>query len=524
MKLNQAAMGDRSFSRVPVMETPRSSFSRNHGVKTAFDAGLLIPVFVDEVLPGDTFNVDMTGFCRLATPLRPVMDNITMSTFFFFVPYRLVWDNWERFISQDNVTPILQPQVTAAAGGFGWNSVADYFGIPPNITGLAVSALPFRAYNLIWNTWFRDQNLQTGERLVRLTDTGDVPADFILMRRGKRHDYFTSSLPWPARGNSVSLPLGTTAPVVPTSTTATPQFKFAAGGGATSIVAISGNPAAQWSPGPGVAVTTAAMWHTPELQANLAAATAATINDIRRAFAVQRMYERDARGGTRYVELIRAHFGVTSPDFRQQRPEYLGGGTTPVLFSTVAQTAPVASPATTLGNLGAFGTATLNRHGFNASFTEHGCVIGLVCVDADLTYSQGVERFWSRRDRLDHYWPALAGLGEQAVLSREIFADGTANDTLVWGYQERYAEYRYKPSRLTSLMRPTHPTSLETWHLSEEFASRPLLNSAFIASDPPIDRVIAVPSEPHFIGDFWFRFRAARPMPLYGVPGGLDRL
>lgn len=517
------------FSMVPRAEIPRSSFDRSHGLKTTLDAGYLVPVFVDEALPGDTFNLSMTGFARLATPLHPVMDNMFFNTFFFAVPIRLLWDNWEEFngaqANPGDSTDYLVPEVVApAAGGWPAGSLSDYFGLPVGVNSLRSSALWHRAYNLIFNEWFRDQNLQDSVA-VPTGDGPDSPTDYTLLRRGKRHDYFTSALPWPQKGESVSIPLGTTAPVVPDGVPGTTGPTFTTvGGQSNAFASASGVDGVKWSGGlqanAGVAV-----WDRPFLLADLSDATAATINQLRQAFQVQRLYERDARGGTRYTEIVRSHFGVTSPDARLQRPEYLGGGQSPVNIHQIEQTSASAYGAaadTPLGNLAAFGTSVMSGHGFTKSFTEHCVIIGLVSVRADLNYQQGLNRMWSRRQRFDFYWPALSHIGEQAVLSKEIFTDGTAADESVWGYQERFAEYRYKPSLITAQMRSSYPQSLDTWHLAQDFATRPLLNAAFIQDNPPIARVIAVPTEPHFIGDFYFKLRCARPMPIYGVPGMMD--
>lgn len=513
-----------SFSQVPKAEIPRSSFDRSSGRKTTFNAGYLVPVFCDEVLPGDTFNLNATFFARLATPLHPVMDNMRLTSFFFFVPFRLLWDNWQRFMGeQDNPgdsTDYLVPQMLAPGGGYAVGSIYDYFALPTQVAGYAHCSLPLRAYNLIYNEWFRDQNLQNSVTVLK-GDTNDPTATYSLLRRGKRHDYFTSCLPWPQKGPGVDIPLGTSAPVVPTGSNVAPTFEAGGAAGYLAATTATTNPAVQFV-GASSAAGAQLQWVTTGLQADLTAATAATINQLRQAFQVQKLYERDARGGTRYTEIIRAHFNVVSPDARLQRPEYLGGGQSPINLYSVPQTSASDAQPTPQGHLAAYGTASGSNHGFTHSFTEHGIIIGLVSVQADLNYQQGLERFWSRRTKFDFYWPALSHIGEQAVLNKEIFTQGTAADDQVFGYQERYAEYRYKPSSITGQFRSTFAQSLDTWHLAQDFASLPALNANFIVDNPPIDRVVAVTSEPQFIMDSFFRLRTARPMPVYGVPGLID--
>ncbi len=521
--MKQRSVMGHKFSEVPRAEIPRSSFDRSHGLKTTFDAGLLIPIFLDEALPGDTFNLDMTGFARLATPIFPIMDNMFMETFFFAVPHRLLWTNWEKFCgAQDDPgdsTSFTIPTYTSVTA-IVEQELFDYLGLPVGVASARVgaSALPARAYNLIFNDWFRDENLQDS-LTVELDDGPDSIANYVLKRRGKRHDYFTSCLPFAQKGTSIGIPLGTTAPVIG-ETGEGPTFKGAISGTAYGMLEkaiVADNVLTENS----VAETNLMDWDDPGLVADLSTATAATINQLRQAFQIQKVLERDARGGTRYTEIVKAHFGVTSPDSRLQRPEYLGGGSSPVTISQIAQTSETLV-GTPQGNLAAFGTSSLHNHGFTKSFTEHCIILGLMSVRADLTYQQGINRMWSRSTRFDFYWPALAHIGEQSVLNREIMFQNLAADDLVFGFQERYAEYRYKPSLITGLFRSDATGSLDAWHLAQDFATLPVLDDTFIQDTPPVDRVIAVPSEPHFLFDAYFKLRCARPMPLFGVPGMID--
>lgn len=567
------------FSDAPAMYMRRTKFDRSHVYKTTFNSGKLIPVFVDEVLPGDTTRMSVNYFARLATPIKPIMDNIYLDWFFFFVPNRLVWEHWQNFCFEqedpDDSTDYVIPTVTAAANNDNnyVGSLWDYFGLPVNTANnlSGVNALPFRAVYLIYNEWFRDENLQKSVKIQKgdaneILDSSrssdqpswvfssgtDIVAGLACPPRGKRHDYFTSALPWTQKGPGVSIGLAGTASIVDPSpmtgyllhsnsdqlaavsayggeASSSGGKRKASGSGSISFNRGSGS---EWSIVGGFAGNSsdditmsahaASTYLGNDSYVDLDTSSIFTINSLRTAFQMQKFYERLARGGSRYTEVLRSFFGVVSPDARLQRPEFLGSFTKMVNVNPIAQTSATDSTSPQ-GNLSAYGVTGSKFHGFTKSFVEHGYIIGFVCARADLTYQQGINKMWLRSTVYDFYWPTFAHLGEQAIELREIYAQGTKDDNTVFGYQERYAEYRYKPSQITGKFRSSVTGgNLDVWHLSQFFKNAPTLNEEFITENPPIERIIAVPSEPEFLIDIGYRYTTVRPMPMFGTPGLVD--
>lgn len=546
------------FSDAPAMYMRRTKFDRSHVYKTTFNSGKLIPVFVDEVLPGDTTRMSINYFARLATPIKPIMDNIYLDWFFFFVPNRLLWEHWQNFCFEqedpDDSTDYVIPTVTATGNSENGyvGSLWDYFGLPVNTTGnlSGISALPFRAVYLIWNEWFRDENLQKSVKIQKgdanevldSSRASDQPSwvfssgttivkGLACPPRGKRHDYFTSSLPWTQKGPGVEIPIGTSAPIRGLSVSTVPNLVTSTGSVSAYQNSYFPNGSSRYglvtdtNNGGKTAISnnvTATSGKVSDIYADLTTATSYTINSLRTAFQMQKFYERLARGGSRYTEVLRSFFGVVSPDARLQRPEFLGSFTKMVMVNPIAQTSAT-NDTSPQGNLSAYGVTASNFHGFTKSFVEHGYIIGFVCARADLTYQQGINKMWLRSTVYDFYWPTFAHLGEQAIELREIYAQGTEADTTVFGYQERYAEYRYKPSQITGKFRSSVTGgNLDVWHLSQFFSNAPTLNEEFITENPPVKRIIAVQDEPEFLLDIGFRYTTVRPMPMFGTPGLVD--
>jgi len=547
MQKQMPSIMQHSFSQVPRARIPRSQFQRNYENKGTFNADYIVPMYWDEVYPGDTAQMDFSAIIRMVTPETPFMDNLYVDFFFFFVPNRLVQNNWQKLMGEqenpDDTIDYATPKVVAPVGGYvdpaDWSAptaaqlsgaLYDYYGYPTRVAGYEAHNYLARGHNLIYNNWFRDENLQDSV-VVDKDDGPDNYLDYKLLKRGKRHDYFTSCLPWLQKGVAEDIPLGSSAPVLGIGKGTTSWGNgvvnvYESGSGNTTVpyggaapqgvrVIDSGATAEQFY------VQKDPNSNAPNIRVDLTDASSVTIGALYESFAIQDLLQTDARGGTRYVELINSHFGVTSPDFRLQRPEYLGGASIPFIVSPLAQTSETAT--TELGTLAATAAASVSRVGFFKSFVEHGYIHGFMCVRADLTYQQGLHRSLSRDTRYDFYFPALANLGEQEVYNKEIFVQGTSADNLVFGYQERWSELRYGRSQICGRMRSNHPISLDIWHLSEDFDALPALNASFIEQNTPLERVVAVTTEPHFKFDIYGRGKWARPMPLYSVPGLMNR-
>lgn len=537
------------------IDMSRSTFDRNSSVKTSFNVGDIVPFYVDEVLPGDTFDIDTSKVIRMPSLLTPIMDNLYLDTYYFFVPNRIVWQHWKELMGENNesawipTTEYEVPQITAPSGGWSIGTIADYMGVPTGVSGLSVNALPFRAYALICNEWFRDENLcdplniPLTDATVAGVNTGtfvtDVAKGGLPYKAAKYRDYFTSCLPAPQKSEDVTIPVsgGANYPVmslddkIPNVGSVATTWTDVKGGVSSANWHLGGDNYNGQLPGNelgmfNVSASVSSLVAPTNLWAiNDGVVSTATINQLRLAFQVQKLYERDARGGTRYIEVLKSHFGVTSPDARLQRPEYLGGNRIPIVISEINQTSGTSANSTPQGNPSGQSRTTDVHSDFKKSFVEHGFIIGVMVARYDHTYQQGLERFWSRKGRLDYYWPVFANIGEQAVLNKEIYAQGNGTDDEVFGYQEAWADYRYKPNRVTGEMRSQAPQSLDVWHLGDDYSKLPSLSDSWIQEDSAVvNRVIAVSEENsnQLWADIFIKNKCTRAMPMYSIPGLID--
>lgn len=542
------------------IDMSRSRFDRPFSHKTTFNVGQIIPFYVDEVLPGDTFDVETSRVVRMQSLITPVMDNIYLDMYYFFVPNRIVWSHWKQFMGENTESAWIPkteyevPQITAPAeSGFAVGTIADYLGVPTGVSNLSVNALPFRAYALICNEWFRDENLSdplnipVDDATVAGVNTGtfvtDVAKGGLPYTAAKYHDYFTSALPAPQKGPDVLIPSATAGeyPVVSTDklhdvSMYSDGLRFylpADDGGKVptepAYLGVGFSPGSSANESVGLSSKGTEEFRHGLFPANLWAVASgglgATINQLRMAFQIQKLYEKDARGGTRYIEVLKSHFGVTSPDARLQRPEYLGGNRIPINVNQVLQTSGTVEGNTPQGTPVGQSLTTDTHHDFKKSFVEHGFVIGVMVARYRHTYQQGLERFWNRHTRLDFYWPVFANIGEQAILNKEIYAQGTDEDEEVFGYQEAWADYRYKPDRVSAEMRSAYAQSLDVWHLADDYDKLPALSDSWIREDPSnVDRVLAVQSNTsaQLFADIFVMNRTTRPMPMYSIPGLID--
>lgn len=533
---------EQHYAQVPHAEIRRAKFQRDFNLLTTMNEGDLVPIYLDEVLPADTFKINLNALVRMATPLYPVMDNAYMDFYFFFVPARLLWKHFQNLMGQNDstfwaeTTEYTTPVTTAPEGGWKVGTLADYFGIPTGVSGLKVNSLPFRAYAKVWNEWFRDENLQqpVTQSMDDTTTTGvntgtnlsDAEAGGLPLKVCKYKDYFTSCLPSPQKATEpVTIPLTGNAPI-----------KGYKDEGRTNPV--TGETNTFYSIGPaeagekvqvgqigadkqGLAMYWGKNGSLTYLGAELGKITGATINELRQAIAVQHIFERDARTGTRYKEILKGAWGVTSPDARLDRSEYIGGHRMPINVNQVIQTSSTDSTSPQ-GNTGAYSMTTLSRNMCTYSATEHGYVLGLAAIRVDHSYQQGLSRLWTRNTRFSYYDPMLANLGEQAVLNQEIYAQGKPQDEEVFGYQEAWADYRYRTNMVTSEMRSTYKQTLDAWHYADKYDALPTLSSSWIKEGTEnIDRTLAVQSSNshQFICNFYYEQAWTRPMPIYSVPG-----